>query len=78
MSKIGNFESDIAPQVAKFYRRLYGGGKVCAPPPTIPMSVKLRSFEELSLRYFWQEITFKLGNRINLKARFPAELTECP
>ena len=42
ISKIAKFESDllkinedIAPQFAKFYRRLYGGGQVCVlhPPP---------------------------------------------
>ena len=47
------------------------------PHPTIPMSGKLCSFEEPYLRYFWQQITFKLRNRINLKALFPAELTDC-
>ena len=50
------------------------------PPPTttIPTSVKLRSFEEPYLRYFWQQITFKLGNSINLKALFPSKLTDRP
>ena len=93
ISKIANFESDtfsasedIALQVAKFYRRLYGGGgggEGLYPPPTtttttIPTSVKLHSFEEPYLRYFWQQITLKLGNRINLEALFSTELTNCP
>ena len=59
ISKIGNFESDtssasedIARQVAKFYRRLYDGGK-------------------RFVSHFWQQITFKLGNSVNLKALFP-------
>ena len=94
ISKTANFESDtfstsedIALQVAKFYRRLYGGGggEVCSPPPTtttttttIPTSVKLHSFEEPYLRYFWQQITLKLGNRIKLEALFSTELTNCP
>ena len=91
ISKIANFESDtfsasedIALQVAKFYRRLYGGGggggKVCTTTTTttIPTSVKLHSFEEPYLRYFWQQITLKLGNRINLEALFSTELTNCP
>ena len=66
INRIGNFESDtssasedITPQVAKFYRGLCGGGRFVPslppPPPTstIPTSVKLRSFEEPYLRYFW-------------------------
>ena len=94
ISKIANFESDtfsasedIALQVAKFYRRLYGGGggggrflppPPPPPPPPLPTSVKLHSFEEPYLRYFWQQITLKLGNRINLEALFSTELTNCP
>ena len=43
ISKMGKFESetssasgDIARQVAKFYRCLYGAGTVCAPLPNPP------------------------------------------
>ena len=57
---------DLVPQAVKFFRSFYGGGggKVCDPPPpqhththththpTIPTSVKLRSFKEPYLRYF--------------------------
>ena len=32
-------------KVAKIYRRLYGGGQVCAP--TIQTSVKFRDFEKV-------------------------------
>ena len=35
---------DSAAKVVIIYRRLYGGGKVCAP--TIPTSVKSHDFEE--------------------------------
>ena len=57
---------DLVPQAVKFFRSFYGGGggvRFVTPPPqhththththpTIPTSVKLRSFKEPYLRYF--------------------------
>ena len=81
ISKTGNliwkWYSSASCEILQMFVWWRGKG-LCLPHPTIPMSGKLRSFEEPYLRYFWQQITFKLGNRINLKALFPAELTDCP
>ena len=59
------------------YQRLYGGGGGRSKflPPTIQTSVK---FPYLRGKIFvgCHEITFKLGISTNLKALFPAKLTE--
>ena len=74
---------------AKIYRRLYGGGQVCDPPPPLPhppppnilfqTSVKFRAFE-VSYIYifvsFQQIVLSNLGCFINFKALFSVVSTD--
>ena len=55
-------------KIVKIYRRLYGGGQVCAPHPykCLQNFMTLRSYIFVS----YQQITFYLGNFINLEALF--------
>ena len=55
-------------KIVKIYRRLYGGGQVCAPHPYKHLQnfTTLRSYISVS----FQQITFYLGNFINLEALF--------
>ena len=72
--------ANIQPfKVAKFYRRLYGGRQVCAPLPTHPYK-RLQNFATLRSYIFvsFQQITFKLGNFVNLKALFSVVSTDFP
>ena len=57
ISKIAKFESDllktnqdIAPQFAKFYRRLFGGGVQTCHAPTIQTAVNFHNFAEVYIR----------------------------
>ena len=55
-------------KIVKIYRRLYGGGQVCAPHPykCLQNFMTLRSYIFVS----YKQITFYLGNFINLEALF--------
>ena len=55
-------------KIVKIYRRLYGGRQVCAPHPYKHLQnfTTLRSYISVS----FQQITFYLGNFINLEALF--------
>ena len=55
-------------KIVKIYRRLYGGGQVCAPHPY----KRLQNFTTLRSYIFvsFQQITFYVGNFINLEALF--------
>ena len=55
-------------KIVKIYRRLYGGGQVCAPHPykCLQNFTTLRSYIFVS----FQQITFYVGNFINLEALF--------
>ena len=63
-------------KVAKIDRRLYeeggeGGKSKFVPAPTIQTSVKFGDIEELYLRRFSTNPTFRLSNFSNLKSFFP-------
>ena len=75
IAKIAKFEKDMSTAreyiALKIYRRLYGGGQVCAPHQT---KTTLRSCIFIS----FQQITYKLGSFTNLRALFPVLLMDLP
>ena len=92
-SRLSSYSNKYGIKRAKIYLRKVanvwwrGGGASSFPLPhthtqtttttTIPTSVKFRDFEELIFVSF-QQITFKPGNFINLKALFSVVSTDFP
>ena len=71
-------------KIAKSYRRLYGGGGGGVGGASLCRHIvgHKRQWNFATLRRYifvsFQQITFKLGNFINLKALFPAEEMDFP
>ena len=68
----------LLPEVAKFHRRLYSGGRNFSlhPPPPPPLHHTNVSTELYLRQLLIKQITFKLGDFTNSKTFFPVVLTD--